>query len=117
MMETQVKRYFQLKKKQKEIEQELGDLRNEIINHCTEQEMTELQMGPYQVKIVSQERKEYDDNKLYAALPDPSVWKMISKADPTKIASLIKLNVISEDTVRDTLSIKKISLLQVNRIS
>ncbi|OAB46003.1 hypothetical protein [Paenibacillus glacialis] len=114
-MEAKVKRYFQLKKKHKEIEQELGDLRNEILSHCSEEDLTELQTGHYHVKIVSQDRKEYDDNKLYDALPDPSVWKMISKADPTKIASLIKLNVISEETVRDTITIKKISLLQVNR--
>ncbi|AOZ92046.1 hypothetical protein [Paenibacillus crassostreae] len=114
-MDKQVKRYYQLKKKQKEIEQELGDLRNELINYCSEQGLTELEIGSYQVKIIMQERKEYDDSKLYAALPDPSVWKMISKADPAKITSLLKLNVITEETVKEALSLKKISVLQVNK--
>jgi hypothetical protein len=115
MMDNQVKRYYQLKKKQKEIEQELGDLRNEILNHCSEQDITELKIGSYHVKIISQDRKEYDDSKLYDALPDPSVWKLISKADSSKITSLLKLNVITEETLKEALTLKKVALLQVNK--
>ncbi|MGF7047675.1 ribosomal protein L29 [Paenibacillus sp. DS2015] len=114
-MDKKVKRYYQLKQKQKETEQELGELRNEIMNHCAEQDVSDLEIGSHRVKIVRQERKEYDDNKLYEALPDPGVWRMLSKPDSSKIASLIKLNVISEDAIRDTYSVKNITILQVDK--
>ncbi|MCR8842275.1 hypothetical protein NQ117_01120 [Paenibacillus sp. SC116] len=114
-MDKKVQRYYQLKQQQKEIEQELTELRGEILNHCSERSVGELEFNDYKVKIVRQERKEFDDNKLYAAVVDPSVWRMLSKADPSKIASLIKLNFISEDKIKDTYSIKQISLLQVDK--
>ncbi|OXM13292.1 hypothetical protein [Paenibacillus herberti] len=114
-MDKKVKRYYQLKQKQKEIEQELTELRGEILNHCTEQGISELEVGSYKVKIVLQERKEYDDNKLYEAIPDPGVWRMLSKTDSSKIASLIKLNVISEEKIKDTFSVKNVTLLQVDK--
>ncbi|AJS57235.1 hypothetical protein [Paenibacillus sp. IHBB 10380] len=115
-MDKKVKRYYQLKQKQKETEQELTELRSEILNHCAEQDVTDLEVGSYKVKIIRQERKEYDDHKLYESLPDPEVWRMLSKPDSSKIASLIKLNVISEDRIRDTFSVKNITLLQVDKI-
>lgn len=114
-MDKKVKRYYQLKHMQKEIEQELTELRNEIMNHCTEQGVAELEAGSYRVKIVFQERKEYDDNKLYEALPDPGVWRLLSKSDPSKIASLIKLNIITEEKIKGTFSIKNVRLLQVDK--
>ncbi|TVX93542.1 hypothetical protein [Paenibacillus agilis] len=114
-MDQKVQRYYELKQQQKEIEQQLSELRSEIVSHCSERHASELEFDQYKVKIVHQERKEYDDNKLYTAVVDPSVWRMLSKADPSKIASLIKLNFISEDKIKDTYSIKKISLLQVDK--
>ncbi|WP_438349279.1 hypothetical protein ACP8HI_00875 [Paenibacillus sp. FA6] len=114
-MDKKVKRYYQLKQKHKEIEQELAVLRSEIMNHCAEQDVSDLEFGSYKVKIVRQERKEYDDKKLFESLPDPEVWRMLSKPDSSKIASLIKLNVISEDRIKDTFSVKNIILLQVDK--
>ncbi|WP_372661273.1 hypothetical protein [Cohnella sp.] len=114
-MDKKVKRYYQLKQKQKEIDQELSELRSEIMNHCAEQGASDLVVGSYKVKIVLQERKEYDDNKLYEALPDPGVWRMLSKSDSSKITSLIKLNVITEEKIKDTFSVKNITLLQVDK--
>lgn len=114
-MNEQVKRYYQLKQKQREIERELSELREQITDYCAELGVSECEIGSYRVRTVFQERKEYDDNKLYAALPDPDVWRMLSRPDPSKIASLIKLNVITEDTIKDTYTIKNITLLQVDK--
>ncbi|MNO23718.1 hypothetical protein D3C76_135250 [compost metagenome] len=114
-VDKKVRRYYQLKQKQKEIEQELSELRSDIMNHCTEQGVTELEAGSYKVKIVLQERKDYDDNKLYEALPDPGVWRMLSKSDSSKIASLIKLNVITEEKIKNTFTVKNVTLLQVDK--
>lgn len=114
-MDKKVQRYYQLKQEQKEIERELAELRGEIMSHCAEQGVSELEAGNYKVKLVYQERKEYDDNKLYEALPDPGVWRLLSKSDSSKITSLIKLNVISEEKIKDTFSIKTITLLQVDK--
>jgi hypothetical protein len=114
-MDKKVKRYYQLKQKQKEIEQEVAELRTEITSYCAEKGVTALEVGKHKVKIVMQDRKEYDDGKLYDALPDPEVWRLISKSDSSKITSLIKLDVISEETIKDTYAIKTITLLQVDK--
>jgi hypothetical protein len=114
-MDKKVKRYYQLKQKQKEIEQEVAELRTEITTYCAENSVTALDVGKYKVKIVLQDRKEYDDAKLYESLPDPEVWRMISKSDSSKITSLIKLDVISEETIKETYAIKTITLLQVDK--
>lgn len=67
------------------------------------------------MKLVMQNRKEYDDLKLYETLSDPEVWRMLSKSDPAKVASLTKLNVISEDKIMHTYSLKTVTLLQVDK--
>lgn len=114
-MDKKLKRYHHLKQKQKEIEQELSELRSEIIDHCKECEVSELEFGGYRAKLVLQERKEFDDKKLYEALPDPEVWRMLSKADSTRISSLVTLGVISGEKIKDTYSIKQVTLLQVDK--
>ncbi|MWC27729.1 hypothetical protein [Paenibacillus sp. MMS18-CY102] len=114
-MDASVKRYYQLKQKQREIEQELAELRTAIIGYCDEQGLSDWEAGNYRVKVVLQERKEYEDSKLLEALPDLEVWRMLSKPDSARIASLIKLNVITEEKIKDTYSVKKIKLLQVDK--
>ncbi|WP_340009607.1 hypothetical protein MHH52_12045 [Paenibacillus sp. FSL K6-0276] len=114
-MEKKVQQYYRLKQKQKEIEKELADLRQDILSYCSEQGATEAEIGSYKVKLVLQNRKEYDDLKLYETLSDPEVWRMLSKSDPAKVASLTKLNVISEDKIMHTYSLKTVTLLQVDK--
>ncbi|NIK74962.1 hypothetical protein FHS15_000060 [Paenibacillus castaneae] len=114
-MDKIVRKYYQQKQKQKEIEQELTDLRTEILAYLAEQNANELEIGSHRVKIITQERKEYDDNKLFEALPDPELWRLLSKPDSAKISSLLKLNVIQEDTIKDTFSTKTVKLLQVDK--
>jgi len=87
MMEKKVQQYYRLKQKQKEIEKELADLRQDILSYCSEQGATEAEIGSYKVKLVLQNRKEYDDLKLYETLSDPEVWRMLSKSDPAKVPS------------------------------
>lgn len=114
-MEQKVQRYYELKQRQKETEQELAALRGDLLEHCRKLGASELDVGGYRIKTIRQERKEYDDHKLYEALPDPGVWRLISKADAQKVAALVKLNVISEEKLRDTFTVKSITLLQVDR--
>lgn len=114
-MEKKVQQYYKLKQKQKEIEQELGELRQEILSYCGEQGQHELLIGNYRVKLVTQNRKEYDDAKLYDTLSDAAVWRLLSKADPAKVASLTKLNVIDEAKIAHTYAVKTITLLQVDK--
>jgi hypothetical protein len=114
-MEQKIKRYYQLKEKQREIDQELSGLRQEILAHIADQGPYEWEAGGYRVKVMEQYRREYDDQKLYGALPDPEVWRLISKADSGKIAGMVKLKVISEDVLNETYTLKKILALQVDR--
>ncbi|WP_240633414.1 hypothetical protein [Paenibacillus montanisoli] len=114
-MDKKVKRYFQLKRKQKEIEQEMAELRGHILNHCSEQSVSELETEKYRVKVIHQERKEYDEGKLFEAVPDLEVWRLLSKPDTSKIAGLVKLNVLDEEKLKDTYAVKNITLLQVDK--
>ncbi|CAM3688196.1 hypothetical protein [Marinicrinis lubricantis] len=115
-METKVERYFLLKQQQKELEQELSQLRAEIVERCIAESSSELKVGSYQVKIVHQKRKEFDEQKLFEALPDLEVWKLLSKPDASKIAGLVKLKVIPEEKLKDTYQVKNVTLLQVEKI-
>lgn len=114
-MEQKVKRYYQLKQKQKEIEEELSQLRGCLMAYCEEQGVRTAEIGSYVVKMVRQERREYDGDKLYQALPDPEVWRMMSKPDPSKIAGLVKMNVLTEDLLKGTYAVKPVTLLQVEK--
>ncbi len=115
-MDKAVKRYHQLKEKQKQLEDEMTELRREILKYCEEQQADDMRLGGCRVRIVRQERRDYDTNKLFEALPDPKLWGMVSKPDSTKIASLVKLNVIGEERLKDTYSLKHITLLHVDKV-
>ncbi len=112
-MEEKVARYYELKQAQKEIEGEMEHLRKELLNYYTEG--TSEEFTEYNIKISFQERKEYDDAALYNALPDASLWRLLSKADGSKIASLIKLNVINEEILKDTYKVKQVPYIQVSK--
>jgi hypothetical protein len=111
-----VSRYYQLKQKLREIEQELSELRRQILAYCDEMGVADTEIGRYRVRVIAQDRREYDDEKLYHALPDAEVWRLVSRADPSKIAGLVKLDVLSEERLRDTYTMKKVSSLQVERL-
>lgn len=110
-----VKKYARLKKKKTDIDNEISQIRKQIVDYCVEQNVSSFESGRYRIKLVHQERKEYDDQKLFDALPDPSVWKMISKADSTKINSLINLNILTPSMLKDSYQLKQITLLQVEK--
>lgn len=115
-MELLLHRYFELKQRKKAIDEELSVLRDEIILVMKEEGLNLIDAGDYTAKLVGQSKKEYDDDKLYKALPDADVWKLISKADHAKIAALLKLKVISEESIEHTYDTKKTELLIVNKI-
>lgn len=114
-MDEQVARYFELKQQQREIEQELGELRASLLAYAEANGSAGWENESYRVKIVEQERREYDDHKLFEALPDPSLWRLLSRADGAKIASLVKLDVLSEASLRGTYSVKPVSALSVEK--
>lgn len=115
-MEQKVQAYFELKQQQKEIEQQLSVLRDEIVAYCAQQGVYETEVGGYKVKTVLQHRKEYDDQKLYASLPDPEIWRLLSKVDSHKLKSLIKLKVLSEEQVSPACTVKQVTLLQIDKL-
>lgn len=115
-MEEKVAEYFALKQRQKEIEQQLSVLRDDIVGHCTEAGVYEMRVGDYAVKMVMQQRKEYDEQKLYALLPDPELWRLMSKVDGNKLKSLIKLNVITEERIAPAVALKPVTALQVDKL-
>lgn len=115
-MDVKLERYYQLKQEQKKVEQQLSDLRNEITQYCDQAGVSETEIGSYKVKIVFQDRKEFDEQKLYEALPDLELWRMLSKPDHSKISSLIKLNVITEEKIKDAFVVNRVQVLQVTKV-
>jgi hypothetical protein len=61
-----------------------------------------------------QEKKQYNEQLLLEALPDPELWKHISKSDPAKISALVKSNVLSEKLLRGTYRISHTPYVYVN---
>jgi hypothetical protein len=114
-MDIKVKRYYLLKQRQKETEKELAALRDEITAYCKDLGISEFESGGYTLKLVQKNHREYDDDKLYEALADPTVWRLLSKADPAKISSLLKLKVISEEAILPALSLKPVHMLLVDK--
>lgn len=117
-METlvnKVDQYFKLKQRQKEIENELTALRQALLDHFEEQGKTSFEIGDYAVKLIEQERRKYHMDKIFTALPDPNLWRLFTKVDQAKLDSLIKLNVVSEQSIQDTYALQKIQLLRVDK--
>ncbi len=112
-MEQQIARYYELKLMQKEIEEQLEQLKKHILE--IHPEAGSVEAGEYKLTVSFQERREYHDDRLFNALPDPSLWRLMSKADSGKISSLMKLNVIHEGIVDGTYDIKKIPTLRVQK--
>lgn len=114
-MDRMAERYYEVRQQMKELEQEQAELRQYILDYCREQQSDRLELGDYEIKLVVQHRREYDENKLYETLPDLELWRMLSKPDTGKIASLIKLKVIPEEKIKDTYSVKNVTLVQVDK--
>ncbi|WP_421617476.1 hypothetical protein ACAF76_003680 [Brevibacillus sp. TJ4] len=112
-MEQLVARYYELKELQKQVEEELEALRARLLDAYAE--AGQAQEGEYRLSISYQERRDYHDDRLYNALPDPSLWRLMSRADGGKIASLVKLNVIAEPLLSGTYELRKIPVLRVKK--
>lgn len=112
-MEQRLARYYELKQLQKEIETELEDIRQQILEWCPEAYTAET--GGYKLTISFQEKRDYDDNRLFNALPDPSIWRLLSKADTSKINSLLKLQVIQESILEGTYEVRSVPYIRVQK--
>ncbi|GIO36466.1 hypothetical protein J41TS12_13270 [Paenibacillus antibioticophila] len=108
-------RFFEIKVLQKELDQELSELRQQILEGCKEQDSNRLELENYEIKLIVQQRREYDENRLYETLPDLELWRMLSKPDNSKISSLIKLKIISEEKIKDTYAVKNVTVVQVDK--
>lgn len=112
-MDNPLARYYELKETQKLVEEELNVLRNELLE--TYADAGKAEAGEYQLTINYQERREYNDDKVFNALPDASLWRLMSKADTGKIASLLKLNVVQEQWLTGTYELRKVPVVRVQK--
>jgi isocitrate dehydrogenase kinase/phosphatase len=108
-------RYCDLKMQQKKIEEEIENLRKDLLTLY--QQSADIEIKDYTLKIVYQDKKVYNDMLLFESLPDPELWKHISKVDNAKISALIKANIISEDMLEGTYSVTKTPYLYVKKQS
>ncbi|MFS1512855.1 hypothetical protein VQL36_10535 [Chengkuizengella sp. SCS-71B] len=114
-MIEKIKKYVELKSKQKQITEELSILRDDILSFMEKVNETEMDFESYQVKVVPQERRVYDDDVLYKSLPDEDLWRLMSKADISKINGLLKLNIIKDELLNGSYEIKKVTNLQISK--
>ncbi|MFC6331492.1 hypothetical protein ACFP56_02580 [Paenibacillus septentrionalis] len=106
-MNKLISRYYQLKQKNKAIEQELAELKEQIVQHMNSESVTEQTVGSYRVRLIQSERKEYHETLLFNALPDPELWRMLSKPDQGKITGLIRVGALKEEQLKDTYTVKQ----------
>ncbi len=64
---------------------------------------------------LSREKKQFVDHLLFDALPDPQLWKNVSKPDQAKISALLKANIITEEMIEGTYSVIRTPYLYVNK--
>lgn len=112
-MEELLARYYELREIQKRLEEEMNELRATLL--ASHAEAAHAEAGEYKLTISYQERRDYHDEWLYNALPDASLWRLMSKADNGKIASLLKLNVISEQVLAGTYEVRKVPVIRVQK--
>ncbi|GED32821.1 hypothetical protein [Brevibacillus centrosporus] len=112
-MEEHLARYYELKEMQKQVEEELGNLRSKLMESCKNTDS--LEEGAYKLTISYQDRRDYSDERLFNSLPDPSLWRLMSRADSGKINSLLKLGVIHEGVLAGTYELKKVPVLRVQK--
>lgn len=113
-MQDAIVRYYKLKAKQKEIEEELESLRTSIIA-AYGSPFAET-VGKHNVLISQQERREYDADRLFNAVKDLELWRQLSKPDATKIKSLVELKLLTEDLLKGTYDIKLIPVLRISKM-
>ncbi|WP_232696437.1 hypothetical protein [Brevibacillus daliensis] len=112
-MEAHLARFYELKQRQKEVTDELEEVRRILLAIYPEPVVKEE--GKYKIKVTRQEKREFDDKLLYEALPDPELWRLMSRADTSKINSLLKLGVISEQILANTFEKKTIPVIQISK--
>jgi hypothetical protein len=112
MEDGKLVRFCELKMQQKKLEEELEALRQEIIGAYPTD--VQFQLQDYTLKLVYQERKQYNDQLLFEALPDPELWKALFKADSAKISALVKANILSEKLLEGTYRVARTPFLYVN---
>ncbi|NBI28763.1 hypothetical protein [Chengkuizengella marina] len=114
-MIEKIKEYVELKSKQKQITEELSILRDDILSFMEKVYQLEMDIESYHVKVVPLERRVYDDEALFKSLPDESLWRLMSKADISKINGLLKLNIIKDELLIGSYEIKKVTNLQISK--
>ncbi|MCD9024960.1 hypothetical protein [Cohnella silvisoli] len=112
MDEYKLARFCELKTQQKKLEEELESLRQEIIAAYPADVQFHLQ--DYTLKLIYQDKKHYNDQLLLEAIPDPELWKVLLKADPSKISALIKTHILSEKLLEGTYVTTRTPFLYVN---
>jgi hypothetical protein len=103
--------YCELKAEQKRIEDALSSLRDEIIAAYPDD--SEMRVQDFTLKLIYQEKKVYNDQQLFAALPDPELWKAVCKPDPAKISALVKANLLPEQLLEGTYTKTRTAYLYV----
>src|ERR1700730_3749782 len=112
MEDYKLARFCELKMQQKKLEEEMEALRQEIIGAYPAD--VQIQLQDYTLKLVYQEKKQYNDQLLFEAVPDPELWKALFKADSAKISALVKTNIISEKLLEGTYRVIRTPFLYVN---
>lgn len=106
-------RYCELKDQHKKIEDELESIRKDIIAMYPDN--AELHVNDYRLKVTYQDKKQFVDYLLFDALPDPQLWKNVSKPDPAKISALLKANIITDDMLEGTYTVIRTPHLYVTK--
>lgn len=115
MLEEQLRQYYAIRLQQTELDKEAERLRADIMEHLDREGAAEVLAGEFKASVISAEQREYDDRLVYETIPDPELWKLVSKVDAGKVKSLVQLGVLSDDGLRGTYRIKSVRRLSVKK--
>lgn len=112
-MEQLLARYYELKQAEKQLQEEIESLRKEIL--ALHPEPGKVEAGDYLLQVTVQEKREYDDQKLYQSLPDHDFWRLVSRADNTKINAMLKAQILREEWLNNTYETRQTLAIRVQK--
>jgi len=110
---NKLSRYCELKEQHKRLEDELESIRKDIVSMYPHS--AEVKINDFTLKIIYQEKRQFNDHLLFEALPDPELWKNVSKVDPAKISALLKADIISSEMLEGTFTTIRTPYVYVNK--
>jgi putative RecB family exonuclease len=101
-------RYAELQGKIKELETELGQVKQQIVNYCQAQDLNRVFGENCQVTYKTVEKTGYSEEEVRGALEPLGLWEKVLSFDAALLKQLLADGEVPEDTREKIVSLKKV---------